>query len=55
MKSGEQGEYPYGAVIMRNGEVVAETTNCVARDRDATRHAEVVAISSVNELSAALL
>ena len=37
MKSAEQGEYPYGAVIVRNGEVVAESTNCVARDRDVTR------------------
>jgi tRNA(adenine34) deaminase len=44
MKSAEHGEYPYGAVIVRNGEVVAETTNRVARDRDVTSHAEVVAI-----------
>ncbi len=44
MESAKQGEYPYGAVIVRNGEVVAETTNRVARDHDVTRHAEVVAI-----------
>jgi tRNA(adenine34) deaminase len=43
-KSAEQGEYPYGAVIARNGRIVAETTNQVAHDRDVTRHAEVVAI-----------
>ena len=43
-KSAEQGEYPYGAVIARNGRIVAETTNRVAHDRDVTRHAEVVAI-----------
>lgn len=49
MKSAEQGEYPYGAVIVRNGEVVAESTNCVARDRDVTRHAEVVAISEAQK------
>src|SRR5450759_2607144 len=43
-QSAEQGEYPYGAVIARNGRIVAETTNRVAHDRDVTRHAEVVAI-----------
>ena len=48
-KSAEQGEYPYGAVIVRNGEVVAETTNRVARDHDVTRHAEVVAISEAQK------
>ena len=26
-KSAEQGEYPYGAVIVRNGVIVAETIN----------------------------
>jgi tRNA(adenine34) deaminase len=44
MKSAEQGEYPYGAVIARKGEIVAETTNRVAHNHDVTRHAEVVAI-----------
>ena len=44
VKSAEQGEYPYAAVIVRNGKIVAETTNKVAHDRDVTRHAEVVAI-----------
>jgi tRNA(adenine34) deaminase len=48
-KSAEQGEYPYGAVIVRNGKVVAETTNRVARDHDVTRHAEVVAISEAQK------
>lgn len=43
-KSAEYSEYPYAAVVVRNGEIVAETTNKVAHDRDVTRHAEVVAI-----------
>jgi tRNA(adenine34) deaminase len=43
-KSAKLGEYPYGAVIVRNGRIVAETTNRVAHERDVTRHAEVVAI-----------
>ncbi len=44
-KSAEQGEYPYAAVIVRDGEIVAETTNKVGQERDVTRHAELVAIS----------
>jgi len=43
--SGKVGEYPYGAVICRNGTVVAESINRVTQDCDVTRHAEVVAIS----------
>jgi tRNA(adenine34) deaminase len=43
-KSAGQGEYPYAAVIVRKGKIVAETTNRVAQDGDVTRHAEMVAI-----------
>ncbi len=43
--SGRAGEYPYAAVICRHRTVIAESTNRVTRDRDVTRHAEVVAIS----------
>jgi len=42
--SGALGEYPYGAVVCRNGEIIAESTNRVVQDGDVTRHAEVVAI-----------
>lgn len=48
-KSVDQGEYPYAAVIVRDGEIVAETTNKVGQDRDVTRHAELVAISLAQE------
>lgn len=44
-KSAAQGEYPYAAVVVRNGTIVAQTTNRVAQERDVTRHAELVAIS----------
>jgi len=40
-----EGEFPFACVIVRNGEVVVETTNRVARDGDVTRHAEIVAVS----------
>jgi tRNA(adenine34) deaminase len=46
VRSGEAGEYPYGVVISRDGEVVIESINRVAHERDVTRHAEVVAISA---------
>jgi tRNA(adenine34) deaminase len=49
IESAEHGEYPYAAVIARNGQVVVESTNRVARDRDVTRHAEVVAISEAQK------
>jgi tRNA(adenine34) deaminase len=39
------GEYPYAAVICRNGEVVCESINLVRHDRDVTHHAEMVAMS----------
>jgi tRNA(Arg) A34 adenosine deaminase TadA len=35
---------PFGAVIVRDGEVLAEEGNTVSRDRDPTAHAEVNAI-----------
>lgn len=38
------GGGPFGAVIVRDGEVVAEGQNRVTRDIDPTAHAEVVAI-----------
>ncbi len=45
MRSVDLGEYPYAAVICRNGEVVCESINSVRHDRDVTRHAEMVAMS----------
>ncbi len=48
-KSADQSEYPYAAVVVRDGEIVAETTNKVAQDRDVTRHAEMVAICMAQE------
>jgi tRNA(adenine34) deaminase len=40
-----EGEFPFACVIEKDGAVVAESTNRVARDGDVTRHAELVAVS----------
>ena len=37
----ENGGGPFGAVIVRNGEIVAGSANSVTRDNDPTAHAEV--------------
>jgi|SRR6195256_6499979 tRNA(adenine34) deaminase len=49
VRSGQEGEYPYGVVICREGVVVCESINRVAHERDVTRHAEVVAISQAQK------
>src|SRR5262249_19075637 len=45
LRSVDFGEYPFAAVVCRNGQVVCESINAVSHDRDVTHHAEVVAIS----------
>ena len=47
--SSHQREYPFGAVVVRNSEIVAEATNRVARDCDVTHHAEVVAMAEAQQ------
>ena len=48
--SSDQGEYPYAAVICRDGKFVCESINRVAHDKNVTRHAEVVALSEAQRL-----
>jgi tRNA(adenine34) deaminase len=43
--AGKAGEMPFAAIVCREGMVIAEATNQVARHGDVTRHAELVAIS----------
>ena len=38
------GGGPFGAVIAKNGEIIAEGSNCVTIDNDPTAHAEVATI-----------
>jgi guanine deaminase len=42
VRSGRGG--PFGAVIVKNGEVIAESANCVTAANDPTAHAEIAAI-----------
>ena len=42
----DAGEYPFACVIAKGDEVLVEATNRVARDRDITHHAELLAISA---------
>jgi tRNA(Arg) A34 adenosine deaminase TadA len=46
LKSVESGGGPFGAVIVKNGEVIATGSNCVTLHNDPTAHAEVSAIRS---------
>jgi guanine deaminase len=40
----EKGGGPFGAVIVRDGEIISEATNIVVYSSDPTAHAEIVAI-----------
>ena len=44
VNSVKKGGGPFGAVIIRNGEIIAEASNNVTVDNDPTAHAEVSAI-----------
>src|SRR5262245_30907166 len=43
-KGMEAGQYPFGAVIMRDGQVLAACHNTVRADLDPTAHAEMNAL-----------
>ncbi len=44
LKSVENGGGPFGAVIVKDGKIIAEASNSVTKDNDPTAHAEVNAI-----------
>ena len=46
----EAGEVPVGAVIVRNGAVIARASNRTIRDQDATAHAESLAIRAASDV-----
>jgi guanine deaminase len=42
----EKGDGPFGAVVVRNGKIISESTNMVVQSNDPTAHAEILAIRS---------
>ena len=50
IESVKNGGGPFGAVIVRNGEIIAESSNSVTLDHDPTAHAEVNAIRKAARL-----
>lgn len=48
-KAARIGEVPVGAVIVRNGEIIARGHNLCESRKDATLHAEIVALRSACE------
>ena len=44
-KSVDNGGGPFGAVIVRNGKIVSQSSNNVTKNNDPTAHAEVTAIN----------
>jgi guanine deaminase len=45
----EKGGGPFGAVIVRNREIISEATNIVVQSSDPTAHAEIVAIRKASK------
>lgn len=43
-----RGNFPYGALLVRDGEVVMTAENTVISDRDPTRHAELNLVSQAS-------
>ncbi len=47
--AGDDGEVPVGAVIVHNGRVIGRGRNACERLKDATAHAEIVAITAASQ------
>ena len=45
------GEVPVGAVVVRDGEIIARTSNRTVRDQDPTAHAEVLALREASRVT----
>ena len=47
--AGEAGDVPVGAILVRGEEILSETANMCEQTRDATAHAELLAISKASK------
>lgn len=43
-KSLKNGESPFGSIVAENGNIISESENKVFKDKDITKHAEMIAI-----------
>ena len=50
-KAFEKGEVPIGAVIVKDGEIIARGHNLTETDGDATSHAEMIAIREASKVT----
>jgi tRNA(Arg) A34 adenosine deaminase TadA len=46
----EKGSGPFGAVVVRNGEIISEAVNNVVSAKDPTAHAEITAIRKASKI-----
>ena len=46
-----KGELPFAALVSQDGRVLAESNNSVVRDCDVSRHAELIALSNVQNVT----
>jgi len=49
-KAAENGEVPVGAVVVKDGKIIASAHNLVETDRDPTAHAEILAIRAAAQI-----
>jgi tRNA(adenine34) deaminase len=47
--AGKQGEFPFASLVCKGETILAESTNRVTRDKDITRHAELVTVSQAQK------
>ncbi len=45
----DMGEVPVGAVVVKDGEIIAATHNLVEKNKDASAHAELLALSMASK------
>ncbi len=44
VENAERGQLPFGALVVRDGHILAEGVNTALKDSDPTAHAEVAAV-----------
>lgn len=46
----EKGDHPFGALLVKDGQIILEAENSVNTEKDATRHAELNLVSQANRM-----